>query len=94
MRARTTLLAVAVSVYLYSELAVVAEPENRASVKLLGSWPELRVMRNSGAVFGLGEAMTIVLTVIAATVALVIVRLARKLHSAPSRAFNRVKSVG
>ncbi|GGY00522.1 hypothetical protein GCM10010324_54040 [Streptomyces hiroshimensis] len=66
-----------------SKLAVVAGLENRAPVELIGSWLELRVMRNAGAAFGIGEALTIVLTLVATTVAVVIVRLARKLYSAP-----------
>ncbi|MFF7726496.1 signal peptidase II [Streptomyces sp. NPDC008001] len=80
------LLAVAALAYLIdlgSKLAVVAELENHAPVQVIGSWLELRVMRNPGAAFGLGAATTIVFTGIAAVVALVIIRLARKLYSAP-----------
>ncbi|OKH99293.1 signal peptidase II [Streptomyces sp. CB02923] len=80
------LLAVAGAAYLLdlgSKLAVVAELENRAPVKVLGDWLELRVMRNSGAAFGIGEATTLLFTVIAVAVAVVIVRLARKLYSVP-----------
>lgn len=68
---------------LCSKLAVVAELENHAPVKVIGTWMELQVVRNSGAAFGIGGAMTIVFTVIAVAVVLVIVRLARRLYSAP-----------
>ncbi|MFD9220734.1 signal peptidase II [Streptomyces sp. NPDC060064] len=80
------LLAVAGFAYLLdlcSKLAVVSELENHPPVGVMGTWLELRVMRNSGAAFGIGGATTILFTVIALTVALVIVRLARRLYSVP-----------
>ncbi|MEU7201106.1 signal peptidase II [Streptomyces sp. NPDC045470] len=80
------LLAVAGAAYLLdlgSKVAVVAELENRAPVEVSGDWLELRVMRNSGAAFGIGEATTLLFTLIAVAVTVVIVRLARKLYSAP-----------
>ncbi|WP_151772812.1 signal peptidase II [Streptomyces abyssomicinicus] len=83
----TVLILVAVLAYvldLVSKLIVVAElePGNR-SVELLGEWLRLDVIRNAGAAFGFGEAFTIIFTVIAAAVIVVIFRLARKLYSAP-----------
>ncbi|MFF4217184.1 signal peptidase II [Streptomyces nondiastaticus] len=80
------LLAVAGLSYLIdlcSKLVVVAELENRPAVQVIGTWLELRVMRNAGAAFSIGETTTIVFTLIAATVAVVIARLARKLYSTP-----------
>ncbi|MEU5189454.1 signal peptidase II [Streptomyces klenkii] len=80
------LLAVAGLSYLIdlcSKLAVVAELENRPAVQVIGTWLELRVMRNSGAAFGIGETATIVFTLVAAGVAVAIARLARKLYSVP-----------
>ena len=80
------LLAVAALAYaidLGTKLAVVARLEHHAPVGLIGSWMELRVMRNSGAAFGIGGAATLVFTVIAAVVAVVIFRLARRLRSGP-----------
>ncbi|WP_443058049.1 signal peptidase II [Streptomyces sp. KLMMK] len=74
---------VAYALDLGSKLAVVAGLENRAPVRLIGSWLELQVMRNPGGAFGIASAMTIVLTIVATTVAVVIVRLSRKLYSAP-----------
>ena len=44
---------------------------------------QLDVVRNRGAAFGIGEALTIVLTAIAAVVIVVIARIARKLYSTP-----------
>ncbi|MGK5733840.1 signal peptidase II [Streptomyces sp. URMC 124] len=80
------LLAVAGLAYaldLGSKLAVVAWLENEEPVGLIGNWLELEVLRNAGAAFGIGEAMTIVLTLVATTVSVVIVRLSRKLYSTP-----------
>ncbi|MEN2423387.1 signal peptidase II [Streptomyces rimosus] len=80
------LLAVAGAAYLLdlgSKVAVVAELENGAPVKVLGDWLELLVERNPGAAFGIGEAATLLFTVIAAAVVVVIVRMARKLYSVP-----------
>ncbi|WP_432039967.1 signal peptidase II [Streptomyces cucumeris] len=80
------LLAVAAFAYLLdlaSKLVVVAKLEHHAPVEVLGTLLQLEVIRNRGAAFGFGEAMTIVFTVIAAAVILVIARLARKLHSLP-----------
>jgi len=80
------LVAVAAFAYLLdlgSKLAVVEKLEHRAPVEVIGTWLQLEVIRNRGAAFGMGEAMTIVFTVIAATVIVVIARLARKLYSLP-----------
>ncbi|MER5884038.1 signal peptidase II [Streptomyces sp. NPDC001941] len=80
------LLAVAALAYLIdlgSKLLVVARLEGRAPVGVIGDWLELRVLRNPGAAFGMGEAMTVVFTLIAVGVVVVVARLARKLHSGP-----------
>ncbi|CAM5334077.1 MULTISPECIES: signal peptidase II [Streptomyces] len=80
------LFAVAVVAYLLdlgSKLLVVAELEHHAPIQVLGDWFELRVIRNAGAAFGFGEAFTVIFTVIAASVIVVIARLARKLYSLP-----------
>ncbi|MGW1228409.1 signal peptidase II [Streptomyces sp. NPDC001478] len=80
------LFCVAVLAYLIdlgSKLLVVAKLEHHEPVELLGDWLKLDALRNSGAAFGMGEAYTIVFTVIAATVIVVIARLARKLYSLP-----------
>ncbi|WP_428814731.1 signal peptidase II [Streptomyces albus] len=68
---------------LVSKLVVVAELENHAPIELLGSWLRLNVIRNPGAAFGIGEALTILLTAIAVAVIVVIARIARKLYSLP-----------
>ncbi|MEU2374316.1 signal peptidase II [Streptomyces misionensis] len=77
--------AVAYALDLGSKVAVVARLEGRAPVPVpvLGSWLELRVQRNPGAAFGMGGASTIVFTLIALAVALVIVRVSRRLTSTP-----------
>ena len=75
--------AAAFAVDLFSKLAVVAELEGRSSVQLIGDWLELRVQRNPGAALGIGEATTIVFTVVASAVVVVVVRLSRRLASTP-----------
>lgn len=80
------LFTVAVVAYLLdlgSKLLVVAKLEHQAPIQVLGDWFELRVIRNAGAAFGIGEAFTVIFTVIAASVIVVIARLARKLYSLP-----------
>ncbi|MDX3227571.1 signal peptidase II [Streptomyces sp. ME19-01-6] len=74
---------IAYAIDLGSKLAVVARLEGRDPVPVIGTWMELRVHRNPGAAFGLGEATTIVFTLIAAAVAVAIVRMSRRLTSTP-----------
>ncbi|MEU9758446.1 signal peptidase II [Streptomyces sp. NPDC047985] len=68
---------------LVSKLLVVAKLEHHQPIEVIGDWLKFEVIRNSGAAFSVGEAYTIVFTVIAATVIVVIARLARKLYSLP-----------
>ncbi|MEU6475701.1 signal peptidase II [Streptomyces sp. NPDC047017] len=68
---------------LISKLIVVAKLEHHAPVDIFGSWLQFQMIRNSGAAFSFGEAYTVIFTVIAAAVIVVIVRLARKLYSLP-----------
>jgi signal peptidase II len=75
--------ALAYGIDLISKLLVVAKLEHHAPVEILGDWLQLEVIRNPGAAWGVGEAYTIVFTVIATAVIVVIVRLARKLYSLP-----------
>ncbi|MGW3571081.1 signal peptidase II [Streptomyces sp. NPDC000941] len=80
------LLAVAAFAYLLdlgSKLLVVAKLEHHDAIEVIGTWLQFEVIRNRGAAFGFGEAMTIVFTVIATGVIVVIARLARKLYSLP-----------
>jgi signal peptidase II len=80
------LLSVAVLAYLLdlgSKLLVVARLEGHNPIRIFGSWVMLQATRNPGAAFGMGAAMTIVFTIIATTVIVVICRLARKLYSLP-----------
>ncbi|SEL73613.1 signal peptidase II [Streptacidiphilus jiangxiensis] len=80
------LLSVALLAYLLdlgSKLLVVAQLEHKDPIRLIGDWVQLAVIRNPGAAFGMGQAMTIVFTLIAATVIVVIIRLSRRLYSLP-----------
>ncbi|MFC9928886.1 signal peptidase II [Streptomyces sp. NPDC127190] len=80
------LFAVAAFAYaldLVSKLLVVAKLEKHAPIQLLGQWLELHALRNPGAAFGFGAAFTVIFTLIAAAVIVVIIRLARKLYSLP-----------
>lgn len=80
------LFCVAVLAYLLdlgSKMLVVAKLEHQEPIEIFGDWLKLDAIRNAGAAFGFGEAFTIIFTVIAATVIVVIARLARKLYSLP-----------
>ncbi|WP_405688618.1 signal peptidase II [Streptomyces sp. NBC_00057] len=80
------LFAVAVFAYLLdliSKTIVVAKLEHHPPIEILGDWLKFDVIRNAGAAFGFGEAYTIIFTFIAASVIVVIARLARKLYSLP-----------
>ena len=80
------LFAVAVFAYLLdlgSKMLVVARLEHHEPIKVIGDLLQLNAIRNAGAAFGIGEAFTVIFTIIAATVIVVIARLARKLYSLP-----------
>ena len=76
--------AVAYLLDLVTKVLVVAKLEpHDASIEVIGDLLRFHTVRNPGAAFGIGEALTIVFTVIAAVVIGVIARLARKLRSTP-----------
>ncbi|MGW3229635.1 signal peptidase II [Kitasatospora sp. NPDC001095] len=80
------LLVVAVLAFLIdlgSKLLVVARLENHAAIKVIGDVATFQVIRNSGAAFGMGQALTVVFTMIASAVIVVIWRIARRLYSLP-----------
>ncbi|MFJ6724133.1 MULTISPECIES: signal peptidase II [unclassified Streptomyces] len=80
------LFAVAAFAYaldLVSKMIVVAKLEHHEPIEIIGDWLRFEAIRNAGAAFGFGEAFTVIFTVIAAAVIVVIARLARKLHSLP-----------
>ncbi|WP_406449158.1 signal peptidase II [Streptomyces sp. NBC_00876] len=80
------LFCVAVLAYLLdlgSKMLVVAKLEHQEPIEIFGDWLKFDAIRNAGAAFGVGEAFTIIFTIIAATVIVVIARLARKLYSLP-----------
>ncbi|WP_406009485.1 signal peptidase II [Streptomyces sp. NBC_00637] len=68
---------------LVSKMIVVARLEHHAPIEIIGDWLKFEAIRNAGAAFGFGEAFTIIFTVIASAVIVVIARLARKLYSLP-----------
>lgn len=78
-----TVAALAYLLDLGSKMIVVAKLEHHDSIEIIGDWLKFEAIRNAGAAFGLGEAFTIIFTVIAAAVIVVIARLARKLYSLP-----------
>lgn len=51
------------------------------SIEVIGTWLQFTYVENTGAAFGLGSGYTIVVTCIAAIVAIVIIRSSRKLAS-------------
>ncbi|NJP67334.1 signal peptidase II [Streptomyces sp. ventii] len=80
------LAAVAVTAFvldLITKIWTVEWLEGREPVQIVGEWLQFEAVRNSGAAFGMGQALTVVFTCIATVVVIVILRLARKLYSAP-----------
>jgi signal peptidase II len=78
-----TVAAFAYVLDLVSKLIVVAKLEHHEPIEIIGDWLKFEAIRNPGAAFGFGEAFTVIFTVIAAAVIVVIARLARKLYSLP-----------
>lgn len=78
MVAATTLLLDVVS-----KLLVVAHLEGREPIAVLGRFLQLDVSRNSGAAFSFAQGATVVFTIVAVAVAVVILRSARNLRSRP-----------
>ncbi|MFI9272431.1 signal peptidase II [Kitasatospora sp. NPDC052896] len=68
---------------LISKLLVVAHLEHRVPIRIAGDVVTLQVIRNPGAAFGMGQTMTVVFTLIAAAVIVVIWRISRRLYSLP-----------
>jgi signal peptidase II len=75
--------AVAYVLDLVSKIIVVEKLEHQEPIEIIGDWLRFEAIRNAGAAFGFGEAFTVIFTVIAAAVIVVIARLARKLYSLP-----------
>ncbi|MEU9183517.1 signal peptidase II [Streptomyces sp. NPDC048484] len=78
-----TVATLAYALDLVSKLIVVAKLEHHEPIEIIGDWLRFEAIRNAGAAFGFGEAFTIIFTVIASAVIVVIARLARKLYSLP-----------
>ncbi|MGW1881776.1 signal peptidase II [Streptomyces sp. NPDC001970] len=80
------LFAVATVAYLLdlgSKMIVVEKLEHREPIRVIGELLKFEAVRNPGAAFGFGEAFTVIFTIIAAAVIVVIARLARQLYSLP-----------
>ena len=81
----TRLLAIVAVLVLAADLVskslVVAHLEGRAPIRLLGGALLLNVGRNPGAAFSFAEGATVLFTLVAVAVAVVIVRTARRLGS-------------
>lgn len=84
-RPRTTLLiglaAGSLTLDVVTKLVVVATLSDREPVRLLGGALYLTEARNTGAAFSFAEGATVVFSVIAAVVVVVILRVARRLFS-------------
>jgi signal peptidase II len=80
------LLAIALTVLacdIISKAVVVATLSDRAPLRLLGGLLTLRVSRNPGAAFSIGPSMTLVFTLIATGVIVVILRTSRRIRNLP-----------
>jgi signal peptidase II len=75
--------AVALALDAISKTIIVATLSDRDPIKLLGGLLTLRVLRNSGAAFSIGNGMTLIFTLIATGVVVAILRYARRLRSLP-----------
>ncbi|MCZ2526494.1 signal peptidase II [Streptomyces sp. HB2AG] len=80
------LLSVAVVAYaidLITKILVVEHLEGNPPIDVVGEYLRFHAIRNPGAAFGIGEALTVFLTLTAMAVVVVIARIARRLHSLP-----------
>ncbi|MET9517111.1 signal peptidase II [Streptomyces sp. NPDC002994] len=78
-----TVALVAYALDLSTKMLVVAKLEHHEPIQVIGDLLRFEAIRNAGAAFGIGEAFTVIFTAIAASVIVVIARLARKLYSLP-----------
>ncbi|WP_059009121.1 signal peptidase II [Streptomyces specialis] len=78
-----SIAALAYALDLITKLMVVEWLEHEEPIEVFGEWLRLEAVRNGGAAFGIGEALTVVFTLIAAAVIVVIIRLAKRLYSTP-----------
>jgi lipoprotein signal peptidase len=80
------LIAVAVAVLaldIVSKVVVVATLSDRLPIRLLGGFLHLRVDRNPGAAFSFAQGFTVVFSLIAISVIVVILRSSRRIRSIP-----------
>jgi signal peptidase II len=84
IRARLLFAGVALAVYaidVVTKVLAVDRLTGREPVEVLGEVLQLTLVRNPGAAFGTGTRFTVALSIFAATVALVVLWLARRLRS-------------
>lgn len=74
---------VVLAVDVTSKIAAMAYLSDRDPIPLAGGLLTLRLIRNSGAAFSLAEGYTVVLSIVALGVVVVVLRLSRKLGSTP-----------
>ena len=77
-------LAVALAVWIIDQVTkwlAVARLEGKAPIQLVGDWLTLDFLRNPGAAFSLGSGSTVLFTIVAVAVVVVILRVARRLRS-------------
>lgn len=66
-----------------TKLVAMAQLAGRPPISLLGGLLTLRLVRNSGAAFGLAQEYTIILSLLAIGVVAVVLRLSKRLRSVP-----------
>lgn len=77
-------LAVALGVWVIDQVTkwlAVTRLEGKTPVQLIGDWVTFTFLRNPGAAFSLGSGSTVLFTVVAVAVVVVILRVARRLRS-------------
>nr|WP_246023153.1 signal peptidase II [Nocardia yunnanensis] len=83
LRALLIIAAVLLGLDLLTKTIVVATMTPGKPIYLIGDWARLTLYRNSGAAFSMATGMTWLLTLIAAAVAIGVIRIGRTLRSLP-----------
>ncbi|MCW4355471.1 signal peptidase II [Hoyosella sp. YIM 151337] len=83
LRLLFSVAAIVLALDVATKIIAVAALEDREPVRLLGGAVYLALYRNPGAAFSMATGMTWLLTIVAITVVVVIIRLSRNLRSLP-----------
>src|SRR5262245_28241150 len=75
--------AVVLAIDVTTKIAAMAHLSDRPPIPLFGGLLTLQLVRNSGAAFGLAEGYTVILSLVALGVVVVVIRLSRTLRSTP-----------